>query len=208
MLTSMRAGTPNQLLEDHYMDYCEQAFTDFCEWHWPCNFHKKDVRCVNVYSGHAKGHQNAAGKVLAAGNYVTSFHYNNDLCRWIQRIDKDLDSIQMSKDDAGPRFNVEEVISSLHIENMKTFYKEIGSTNSFSSHYTCFCCLREIPVHPLACGHVLCSACVRSYGVPKGTGSVEMHKCPICQAQNLRLSSCLVRFMPPLAGVRVLSLDG
>ena len=202
------AGTTNQLFEDHYMNHCEQAFTNFCEWHWPCKFQKKGVRCANVYLGHAKGHQNAAGKILAAGDYETSFHYNTDLCRWIQKVDEELSSIQMSKDDASLGLKVEEVTSSLHIGNMKTFYKEIGSTNSFSSHYTCFCCLREIPVHPLACGHVLCSACVRSYGEPKGTESVEMHKCPICQAQNLRLSPCLVSFMPPLAGVRVLSLDG
>ena len=190
------------------MDYCEQAFTDFCEWHWPCNYQKKGVRCVNLYSGHAKGHQNARGKVLAAGSYIPSFHYNNDLCRWIQRIDKDLNSIQMSKEDANPGFNVEEVMLALHIVNMKTFYKGIGFVHSLSSHYTCFCCLREIPVHSLACGHVLCTACVRSYGVPKGTALVEMEKCPICQAQDLRLSSCLVTFMPPLAGVRILSLDG
>lgn len=204
----MRAGTPNQLLEDHYMDHCEQAFADFSEWHWPCNFQKKNVRCVNVYSGHAKGHQNAAGKILAAGNYVPSFNYNNDLCRWIQRLDKDLNSIQMSRDDVSPGFNVEEVIPTLHVENMKMFYREIGSANNFSSHYTCFCCLREIPEHSLNCGHVLCSACVRSYGVPKGTEFVEMRTCPICQAQDLPLSSCLVKFKPPLAGVRVLCLDG
>ena len=190
------------------MHYCEQAFTDFCEWYWPCNFQKRGIRCVNVSSGHAKGHQNAAGKVIATGNYVPSFHYNSDLCRWIQRVERDLNSMQMSKDDLSPSLNVEDVISTLHIENMKTFYKEMGSANDFSSHYTCFCCLREIPVHPLACGHVLCSACVRSYGAPKGTGVVEMHRCPICQAQDRRFSSCLVRFMPPLAGVRVLSLDG
>ena len=208
MLMNMRTGTPNQLFEDHYMEYCEQAFTDFCEWHWPCNFQKKDSRCVNVYSGHAKGHQNAAGKVLAVGSFVPSFHHNNELCKWIQRIDKDLNKIQISKDDASPGFNVDEVISKLHIENMKTFCKEMGHTNNLSSHYTCFCCLREIPIHPLACGHVLCSACVCSYGVSKDTGTVKMDNCPICQAQNLRQSSSLVCFMPPLAGARVLSLDG
>ena len=208
MLTKLRVGTPNQLLEDHYMDYCEHAFTEFCELHWPCNFQKKEVRCVNVFSGHAKGHQNAAGKILAAGNYVPSFHYNNDLCRWIQRIEKDLISIQTSKDDASPGFNVEEIMSALHVENMKTFYKEMGFIHRFSSHYTCFCCLRELPIHPLGCGHVLCSACVRSYGEAKGTGLVEMHRCPICQAQDLPLTPCLVKFMPPLAGVRVLCLDG
>ena len=204
----MRAGTPNQLLEDYYMNYCEQAFADFCDWHWPCNYQKKNARCVNVYFGHAKGHQNAAGKVLANGDYVPSFHYSNDLARWLFRLDQEINNIQVSKDDARPSRNVEEVLPALHVENMKTFYREIGSASNFRSHITCFCCLREIPVHPLTCGHVLCSPSERSYGVSKGRVLMEMLQCPICLAQDLWMSSCLIRFMPPLAGVRVLCLDG
>jgi hypothetical protein len=38
--------------------------------------------------------------------------------------------------------------------------------------------------------------------------SVEMLRCPICLAQDLWMPSCLIRFMPQLAGVRILCLDG
>lgn len=204
MLTIMRIGTLNQLLENYYMDYCEQAFADFCDFHWQCSFQKKNHRCANVFSGHAKGHQNAMGKVLAYGDYIPSYHYKNDLCIWLRKLEKEISKIEGFKD-ARPNSKVKESPSDLHLENMKTFYRSIGSASNFRSHYTCYCCLREIPIHPLACGHVLCSPCVRSYGVHKGRVFMEMLKCPICQAQDL---GPLIEFMPPLAGVRILCLDG
>lgn len=205
MLTTTRAGTPNQLLEEYYMDYCEQAFADFCDFHWPCNFQKRNLRCASVYSGHAKGHQTAAGKILADGAYVPSFHYKSDLFTWMLRVEQEINDIQVSKDVARPSLTVDESPSTLHLGNMKTFYRTIGSASDFRSHYTCYCCLREIPIHPLACGHVLCSPCVRSYGVNKGRVFIEMLRCPICLAQD---HGSLIKFMPPLAGVRILCLDG
>ena len=193
------------MLEDYYMDYCEQAFADFCDFYWPCNFQKRNHRCANVYSGHAKGHQNALGKLIANGAYVPSFNYKNDLCKWMLRLDHEINNIQISKDDTRPSLKIEESPSNLHLDNVKTFYRTIGSPSDFKSHYTCYCCLREIPIHPLACGHVLCSPCVRSYGKHKGKIFMELSKCPICQVQN---HGSLIKFMPPLAGARVLCLDG
>ena len=187
------------------MDYCEQAFALFCDFHWPCDFQKKNLSCANVSSGHARGHQNALGKLLAYGVYVPSFHYKNDLDRWMVRLDQEINNIQASKWDGRPSLKVEESPSTRHLENLETFYRTIGSASNFRSHYTCYCCLREIPIHPLACGHVLCSPCVRSYGKHNGKVFMEMSSCPICHVQD---SGTLIKFMPPLAGVRVLCLDG
>lgn len=205
MLTSMRAGTPKQLLEDYYMEYCEQAFTDFCDFHWPCEFQKKNFRCVNVYSGHAKGHQNAVGKSVLNGAYIPSFNYKNDIFRWMRRLDQEINNIQVLRDDSRPSLKVEESPSTLHLKNMQTFYRTIRSASDFRSHYTCYCCLREISIHLLACGHVLCSPCVRLYGRYKSRIYMEILRCPICQAQDY---GCLIKFMPPLAGTRILCLDG
>lgn len=206
MLTSMRAGTPSQLLENYYMNYCEQAFADFCDFHWPCNFQKRNIRCANVNSGHSKGHQNAVGKLLADGSYLPSFHYDDDLCRWMLRLEQEITNIQVFKDDSRPTLKVEESPSILlHLENIQKFYRKIGFASDFRSHYTCCCCLSEIPIHPLPCGHVLCSPCVRSYGIPKGRRHIEILRCPICQVQ---VYDCLIDFMPPLAGARILCLDG
>lgn len=190
------------------MTYCEQAFTDFCDWHWPCAYRKRNNHCANVYFGHAKGHQNAAGKVLATGRYIPSFRYHDDLSKWIQTLKRDLKKSQAFKNDARLGFNIEQDTCAQHIKNMRIFYQWVRSDSDFRNHHTCFCCLRDTPVHPLTCGHVLCDACVHSYGVPKGTRSIEMLDCPLCQAHNLKSPTSIINFMPPFAGVRVLSLDG
>lgn len=203
MLTNMRAGAPRKLFENYYMDYCEQASDNFCSRHWPCQFQS----CVNVKSGHAKGHQDATGKILTKGDYIPSpsFHYKTLESYWTVRLGETVSSIQKSR---GQSLDIEKMIPTMHLENMRKFYKDIGPTSNFISHYTCFCCLRESPVHPLTCGHVLCSPCVRFYGVPKDAGSSEMSECPICPAQSVLIPPCLIGFKPPLAGLRILCLDG
>ena len=205
-------GTPEQLLEDHYLHYCEQAFNDFCDRHWPCSFQKKESHCVKVCIGHStKGHQNAAGKILGSGDYVPSFNYYDDLAVWIKSLEQGLNHIQECKDKASlSNFgsSSDDLIPQLHSQTTQVFYSKIGSSHRFISHSTCFCCLREIPVHPLPCGHVICTRCVQSYGVPQGRGFFEMSRCPLDQATNSWPQSCHINIKPPLAGVRILSLDG
>lgn len=208
MLTNMRTGAPSQLLEHYYMDYCEQALDEFCCRHWPCQFRSGCKPCVNVKFGHAKGHQDAAGKLLRKGDYTPSFHFKSLMGYWTVWLGERIKSIQESKDHIRPSLDIEKVIPAMHHENMRKFYKDIGPTSNFRSHYTCFCCLRESPVHPLTCGHVLCSPCVRFYGVPKDEGSLEMLECPICPAKSVLNPPCLIGFKRPLAGSRVLCLDG
>ena len=95
-LTIMRVGTPKQLLENYYMSYCEQAFASFCCRHWPCKFEKRGSRCANLYSGHAKGHQDAKGKLLAKGDYNPSFSYAYVLWTWTVRLEREISKIQVS----------------------------------------------------------------------------------------------------------------
>ncbi len=204
-LTTRRAGTPKQLFEDYYMSYCEQAFAYFCDCHWPCEFEKCGTCCANFFSSHGKGHQDAKGKILAKGAYKSSFSYGEEFWRWTLWLEYDIKRLQGSKYNAKPSLKGKETPATLHLENIKKFYNGMGSANNFQSHYTCFCCLREISLHPLSCGHTLCSPCVRSYGVPNGKMSMVMLSCPICQAQN---HDSLIKFMPPLAGQRILCLDG
>lgn len=195
------------------MTYCEQAFSDFCNRHWQCSFSKRKERCANFYFGHAsKGHQNKEGKVLESGEFVPSFHYRKDLAHWIQRLERDVIQIQELKNEALPKdesdLSAERITSKLHLGNINKFYTRLGNSCKYMSHSTCFCCLSEIPVHPLSCGHVLCTPCVRSYGRPNGRGLIEITECPIGMHGERWLESCLIQFKPPLAGVRVLCLDG
>ena len=209
-LTNLRAGTPSHLLDSYYMIYCEQAFNDFCDRHWPCNFRIRETRCTSVFYGHndTKGHQNAKGKVIATGDYVASFNYNKDLSRWIQCLEREIDKIEKAKASSRPALKAVDISPALHARNMQAFYHNIGPASNFISHYTCFCCLREVPLHPLTCGHVLCTPCVLSYGMPRGSGLTEILECPICLPGESRPQPSIIQFKPPLAGARVLSLDG
>ena len=192
------------------MSYCERVFTDFCDMHWPCTFRKGKLQCVKVEVGHnTKGHQTAQGKVIEAGDYFPSFQYNRNLRQWIQCLERELAKIEFATDSSRPMLNAECTIPTLHVENARSFYSSIGSASDFRSHCTCFCCLREVPVHPLTCGHVLCSPCVYSYGTLKDTELIEVSQCPICLPEGTRpYPATTVQFKPKLAGVRVLCLDG
>lgn len=192
------------------MSYCERAFTEFCDMHWPCSFHKGKMQCAKVEVAHGtKGHQTAQGKVIQSGEYVPSFHYNRDLRQWIQCLEREMGRIEHAKDANRPILNAEIATPTLHVENLRTFYSNVGSASDFKSHCTCFCCLREVPLHPLTCGHVLCDPCVHSYGTPKESGLIEVSQCPICLPVERRPHpATTIQFKPPLAGVRVLCLDG
>ncbi|EHK96973.1 hypothetical protein M7I_7298 [Glarea lozoyensis 74030] len=85
MLDSARNKTRGsaELIFPEYVDSCDNALEDFCDRYWPCEYvmkvktkRGKEVggRCVNVRSGHgSKGHQFKNGKVIAVGNYESSF---------------------------------------------------------------------------------------------------------------------------------------
>ncbi|KAL8929810.1 MAG: hypothetical protein Q9208_000954 [Pyrenodesmia sp. 3 TL-2023] len=119
-----RLGAPSHLLDSYYMSYCERAFADFCEMHWPCNFQKGKLQCVKVGVGHnTKGHQTAQGKVIQAGDYKPSFHYNKDLRQWIQCLERELTRIESVKDSSRPMLNAENAIPTLHVENARSFYR-------------------------------------------------------------------------------------
>lgn len=72
---------------------------------------------------------------------------------------------------------------------------------------TCFCCLMDVPEHPLPCGHVLCTACIRAYG-KQAKSSIALVCCPLHRESTKWARPAIIKFKPVGAGVRVLSLDG
>ena len=193
------------------MDYCEQAFNEFCDRHWPCNFRRSDTLCVNVAVGHEKGHQDHTGRLFSSGAYVPSYNFKKDFNSWIQLLQHHLNDMQKSKNKAalGRSESADvEFTFNLHRINLQKFYREIGSAKRFKSHFTCFCCLRGGPIHPLLCGHILCNACVRLFGKSKGKDFIEMAECPLEGRESYWHQPCVIKFMPRLAGARVLCLDG
>jgi hypothetical protein len=93
---------------------------------------------------------------------------------------------------------------------VKRFYQHLGGADKFVSHSVCFCCLREMTEHALPCGHVLCTRCVKGYGVPteRMPGMYVMASCPLHDNSAMFPAQWGVYFKPELAGVRILSLDG
>ena len=180
--------------------------------YWPCNFKNRHGRCCNMKSGHnPKGHQSSDGKILAAGEYQSDFQADNYADEWIENLRHNLDDIQRSLQDALtrlPHMTEQEAASRLHREIMNDFYIRLGRVSNFVSHSTCFSCLRELPEHPLPCGHVLCAPCVEAYGIRCDKTLIRMKACPLHVYETQWLSPWQIRVKPLYAGVRILSLDG
>lgn len=94
------------------------------------------------------------------------------------------------------------VMKHFHLHTVK------AGAESFISHSTCFSCLFEPPEHPLPCGHVLCTSCLRAYGRVTEKNVVELDGCPIEYLSMPRHQTWKVVMKPPDAGIRVLTLDG
>lgn len=163
-------------------------------------------------SGHnPKGHQNSEGKIIAAGDYQSDFHADDYADDWYENIRRNLDGIQRALQDILirlPHMAEQQAVSDLHREHMNHFYRLVGQASDFVSHSTCFSCLRELPEHPLPCGHVLCTPCVEAYGRRSGKTVIKLKACPLHVRETAWLSPWEIRVKPLYAGVRVLSLDG
>mgnify|MGYP002717538389 CR=1 FL=1 len=94
--------------------------------------------------------------------------------------------------------------SSVHVKRLQKLH---GQLASLKSHKSCFCCLMRMPEKVLGCGHALCDVCIKVFGTPSNSEkySYTVTECVLCGAPHEGSS---FRFVPPTAGVRILSLDG
>ncbi|KAK5360276.1 hypothetical protein LTS13_010366 [Exophiala xenobiotica] len=216
-----RPGKSQDLFDQFYSSSCTAALEHFCNKFWPCSYVSKKGRpCVNVKATHGpKGHQNAQGKIISSGPYqsrFSSFEYSKTwsalIKEYLFRFEKQLEETA-AKQRPRPRdaVNPKDVLAyDLHHEHMQDFFRmwENRSASDFASPTTCFCCLMEVPQHPLPCGHVLCTECVKVYGRHYDRNSFVMEYCPLHRKQGKFSDVCVIHFKPDSAGVRVLTLDG
>jgi hypothetical protein len=166
-------------------------------------------------SGHnSKGHQNSAGRILASGRYQSDFDFDKYADVWINNISHYLEKVQKEvyaasiHDDS---LTEPEAAARAHCKTMNEFYRNVGDNLFlFVSHSTCFSCLRELPEHPLPCGHVLCTPCVKSYARQVEKSVFQLGFCPLHVAETEFVSGFpwKIKIKPLHAGTRILSLDG
>lgn len=175
---------------------------------------------MNVKSSHmTKGHQTSWGKIIASGPYESAFSPFNFADQWkmylktrLQETEagfQDLRNATAPKRDDPLTANDRILAYELHQTCMARFFRSYEGYNAsrFTSLTTCYCCLMEVPEHPLQCGHVLCTGCVRAYGHQFDSHSMLMDYCPLHLGQRFD-RPWIIHFKPDYAGVRILTLDG
>jgi hypothetical protein len=150
---------------------------------------------------------------MREGPYMSSFTFEDFGESWFHYLQTHLTNMQTDLNThlMQPQSTNElGIVTRLHHVNIEIFYAHLGGAQKFVSHQTCLSCLRELAEHPLPCEHVLCTPCIKSYGRPdeKSSFSFVMEACPLHQADTVWPVPWQVSFKPPLASVRVLSLDG
>ncbi|KAI2627754.1 hypothetical protein GGR54DRAFT_430692 [Hypoxylon sp. NC1633] len=223
MLDSARhnnKGSASQIFPK-YIKHLDDALENFCNQHWPCEFvnPKTGVRCVNVKSGHkSKGHQTADGKVFAFGDWVSRFSFEDyrtvfsDWVYWcLAELLKELTTRVQDDGEAEERVAAH-IHKTMVLTNLFSHLKhsdaESKADNYLVSHTACFCCLFGRAEHFLPCGHVLCSACVSTYGTPRKNTGFEIMQCPIEGATDRIYSPWTIQLKPKSAGTRIMTLDG
>lgn len=114
--------------------------------------------------------------------------------------------LERTRDRANPATSDETLVLRLHSKIMAQFYGRRSPAHNFKSHWICVCCFVGTALHPLHCGHVLCTPCVKGYGDCVNRYDYSIRRCPL-HPDGTQLSYT-IRFKPEFAGVRLLSLDG
>jgi hypothetical protein len=194
----------------------DDALENFCDRHWPCEYvdpRRQGGRCVNVRSGHvAKGHQSKSGKLLATGDYVSSFTFSGSQQKFRNDTYEKLVVLSArvrAKEAMGtPQ---KQAAAEIHrVLMLPCFYEHAsrGDVRTFISHTVCLSCLMRPPEHALPCGHSICTSCLILYGRTQPDHHVEISSCPMERTAKRFRSISKVYWKPPTCGVRVLALDG
>lgn len=202
------------LPQDLFSKYKEQFYftlSEFCAMYSPCLFHNHRGSCANSSLSHIKGHQNNKGRIIAAGPYESDFIYEDYCDTWVKTLENCIAALQNELQLERDHTNVEKpddvLVLRKHGALMAKFYTETKA-NGFISHSTCVSCFTDISMHPLPCGHVLCTPCVKGYGRTVNNLDFNFNCCPLHPEQTRWGRPSIIRFKPDFAGVRLLSLDG
>ncbi|CAK3752481.1 hypothetical protein DOTSEDRAFT_168601 [Lecanosticta acicola] len=211
-----RKGRVDELFSN-YEKFFDWAMGEYLEMHYPCSYISADGtrQCMVVKARHqSKGHQDENG-IIAAGDYQAAFD-STFLPQWKSQLRSAIGSIQRDfqyeLEQASQTAEVhaipeERIALDLHGEHLNQFFEAVGPASSICSHATCFCCLMDVPEHPLPCGHVLCTACIKAFG-KQVKSTIVVPCCPLHFESTRWARPAVIKLKPSGAGVRILSLDG
>jgi len=148
---------------------------------------------------------------MGDGGYQSSFDIRTFMSEWTDRLKDDLGILQTlfsNQSHTHREWSERTIAAELHSYRLNDFYSNLGKVSDFVSHHTCFSCLRELPEHPLPCGHVLCSPCINVYGKKVSRTTIELARCPLHLKDWMWDPPWVITVKPPFAGTRILSLDG
>jgi hypothetical protein len=201
------------VFEDRYLVHCDFALDQFCSTVRACTFvSKSGDRCANVKILHAKGHQNSSGKIIGPGGFEATFTFDSFAKDWFDYLRQSIARVENQVHEE-MRFSPSKLVATInaHRNNVLEFYHSAGGARNFRSHSACSGCVIGVAEHPLPCQHLFCTACVKSYGIldNKSPNDYVMLSCPIHDDRSSFFpNQQTIRFKPPLAGVRILALDG
>lgn len=95
-------------------------------------------------------------------------------------------------------------VSLRHANRLRSLHHLLASVKS---HKSCFCCSLRSSEKVLQCDHAICDTCIKIFGVPSQTEryAFSIHECMLCGVATGELT---FHFLPPTAGIRILTLDG
>lgn len=181
---------------------------------------------MNTLARHQKGHQ-LSGRYprQQPGDYYTTLPIQDLLPQWLKWIYNWIAHFQtwlkaQATKDLTRNTTEEDLVAQIHQHNMHKFYEQVDGSLSYISHSVCLCCLRALPEHPLQCGHVLCTPCVKTYGTlelrltgltASQQSQVSLSRCPLHSPNKKGFEVTeprTITLKPEGAGVRILCLDG
>jgi hypothetical protein len=163
--------------------------------------------------GHAKGHQDGHGKIIGSGGYESTLQFALFCKQWCNLLEEQIRQLSKEFRDIQDRLNISEetAVEKNHLKIIGNFYKGLLSAEKFRNHSICLCCLRGHSEYPLRCGHVLCIACIQSFCSNREPENMtlKMMNCPLHQQDtDWKKNPWPITILSPLAGVRILCLDG
>lgn len=210
VLTS--TGKPQDLFDQLYALSCSTAVEIFTNRWLRCSYVSRSGKaCINSKLSHGKGHQKYSGKIIAIGPFMDPPDLGDFGSEWLNMTREHFvqieSSAQEARTEAGMRSSTrEKVVYELHRQHLMRFFGDFG--DHIPDRYSCYGCLMEVPQHPLPCGHMLCTSCVRMFGRSTDETTVTIDFCPFDSKSVRNVNPCSIRFKPDFAGIRILSLDG